>query len=774
LCESLATVVVLIVALALVAVFGHGLWLLFARMFGNSIESGTLPFWPERKMCPRCQSALRDPNACAVCNWPAMLPPKGGLAKALLQLRRQAMVFARIGLISEVQRQELMVSLGAGSPLVNEQPASATEPVADESISEVTWLDEDDLVPQAPAAITSAVVEPVPLQATSAPPDEAAVSFQPEERVRRYAASRQAAGVAMSEAPTIEPPPARRERLAVLLSAFLEERNVRWGELVGGLLIVCCSIALVISFWSEIAARPLMKFCLFNSVSAALFGAGFYTERHWKIYTTSRGILIIAILLVPLNFLAIAAFTDKSPPTDLLSLSGEATSLALFTALTYFAARVVTPDAAGLATVGVMLPSLLQLLTRRFVGPDAPPAVFYGLAAAPIAAYVGAAGLEVRRLARRPELQEVDANRLFMFLGVVTFAALLPLALLLHKMVDVSDTVHRLSPLAVLLGMPALATGVLFWKRRDEPTIATATTAGIAVGVFGALVMIAGLALAFPEPMRLVPTAVVNAAVFAFIAWWLAIPEAQLAAAVCLAIGWLIAHQALRGAVEWRQTDQSSLVHAALSASSGKALLPLSALFFAIAVAWRRAKRHADAFWWAVSAGAAAAGSLALTFGFGFGRAGDPYRVTSFFALYALVVLAAAIKTDRLVAAWAGAILVLAAFLQAITFDGVPHPALAEPWTFTLLACATTALVGRVAISRSTCHRNLAQVLWEAALVASFAAVLTAAWHARQMPWDSLARYSAWLAFIWFALSLAGELRVLWPASQIALAVAVF
>ena len=113
----------------------------------------------------------------------------------------------------------------------------------------------------------------------------------------------------------------RRSETAVpvsrLLAAFMEEKNIRWGELVGGLLIVGCSIALVISFWSEIAARPLLKFGLFNGVTAALFGAGLYTDRRWKIHTTSHGVLMIATLLVPLNFLAIAAFTQASPPTDL-------------------------------------------------------------------------------------------------------------------------------------------------------------------------------------------------------------------------------------------------------------------------------------------------------------------------------------------------------------------------------------------------------------------------------------------------------------------------
>jgi hypothetical protein len=69
LCELIATVVVVVGALALIAVLGHGLWLAAASLFGGG-ETRTLPRWADRRFCPRCQSALREPNVCGVCNWP--------------------------------------------------------------------------------------------------------------------------------------------------------------------------------------------------------------------------------------------------------------------------------------------------------------------------------------------------------------------------------------------------------------------------------------------------------------------------------------------------------------------------------------------------------------------------------------------------------------------------------------------------------------------------------------------------------------------------------
>src|SRR5205823_4901534 len=100
--------------------------------------------------------------------------------------------------------------------------------------------------------------------------------------------------------PTPVPAPAPSQRLLTLLAAFLEQKNIRWGEIVGGLLIVGCSLALVLSFWSSIAERPLLKFGLFTGVTAMLFALGDHAERRWRLPTTALGLLVIATLLTPL------------------------------------------------------------------------------------------------------------------------------------------------------------------------------------------------------------------------------------------------------------------------------------------------------------------------------------------------------------------------------------------------------------------------------------------------------------------------------------------
>ena len=87
----------------------------------------------------------------------------------------------------------------------------------------------------------------------------------------------------------------------------MEEKNILWGELVGGLLIVGCSIALVITLWGTLEETlPFFPFWIFTGITLALSGAGSYTFHHWKLETTSRGLLVISLLLVPLNLLVLA------------------------------------------------------------------------------------------------------------------------------------------------------------------------------------------------------------------------------------------------------------------------------------------------------------------------------------------------------------------------------------------------------------------------------------------------------------------------------------
>src|SRR6185437_3793268 len=162
----------------------------------------------------------------------------------------------------------------------------------------------------------------------------------------------------------VEPPrPSRPPRRPVpeVLASFMEENNIRWGELIGGLLIVGCSVALVISFWAGITQRPWLQFSVFTAVTAAFFGLGLYTEHRWRLPLTSRGVLLIATLLVPLNFLAFAALSSGTVPGP-LTLGAEIVAFALFAYLVWQAGKVIAPFWPELLTAGTCATSACLLI----------------------------------------------------------------------------------------------------------------------------------------------------------------------------------------------------------------------------------------------------------------------------------------------------------------------------------------------------------------------------------------------------------------------------
>src|SRR5262245_11840768 len=148
-----------------------------------------------------------------------------------------------------------------------------------------------------------------------------------------------------------EPFPRRPRRgLARALAAFMEERNIFWGELLGGALLVGCSIALIITLWDALTHNPLFKFGTFVGADAAVLGAGLYTLRRWKLEVASRGLLLLSLLLAPVALLGMTVATGAPSRLD---LPVQIASVAALGLLAHRAGRVLVPEGAWLAAVAV-------------------------------------------------------------------------------------------------------------------------------------------------------------------------------------------------------------------------------------------------------------------------------------------------------------------------------------------------------------------------------------------------------------------------------------
>jgi hypothetical protein len=531
-----------------------------------------------------------------------------------------------------------------------------------------------------------------------------------------------------------------------------------------------------------------LQFVLFNGVTAALFGVGMYTERRWKIHMTSRGLLVIATLLVPLNFLALAAFTQASPPTDWLPITGEVGSLVVFALLVLMAGRILAPGDAALLVVGVMTPCLMQLLVRRFAGPPMSLGALYGLAGPVVAVYLGSACLAVCRrwMTNGGSLAEIEAHRVLLLLGLVSAAAIMPLALLLYFAPPARTTLHWLSPLVSLCGLPALLTGLLFWRRMTDQAFSGLQTAGIGVGALGAMLMCAAVVLAWPDPATLLPTALATAAAMWGVAIWFGIPAAHVPAAIAAAAAAIVVFYVVRGDVGWTVDAAAPLKNALLSATTGYVLMPVAAVFAGIAWWLRGVRRDEASFMYGLVTAVTAAASLALGFWFGFGRQGDPQNITWLLVIYAVGALAAGVVLGRVDAARGGAAILLAAAVQCVVFRYGTAWRLEQPWVTALLAHATlmavgcgalvTIVAGRMRVPSAMWAARFADVLraliWSA-VVTSAAAAIWLVTTVRSAPAHALAIHLAWLGAVWVTLAVLSASPAIFTASQVALVLAI-
>lgn len=574
-------------------------------------------------------------------------------------------------------------------------------------------------------------------------------------------------------APAQPPAPAvPRRSWSDWLAAFMEERNMRWGELVGGLLIVCCSIALVVSFWSEIAERPWLKFLLFNGVTGALFGVGFHSEHRWRLKTTSQGLLLISSLLVPLNFLAISAMTRTDASTGPILLAGEALSAALLGTALYYAGRVLLDRGAGWFAAGVLLPSLAQLLIRRYAGPQMSIASLGALAALPLTAYWSVNGWQVGRAFRAGPLGERPTTSLLKTLGVTSFATILPLALLLVRSGQPLAAARDLSLGICALGLPALAVGLLIWRRLAESEATGYRVAGTSVAIFGGLISLVGVAVTWPDPQGLLIAAMFEFVLFTGIAWAFGVPVGHIPAAICATLAYLLGLALITGKLE-PHAGARELIDALISGRSGAWLVGLVAAYgIAAGGAQRLAAIHFRTL--AGITGIVAALSVALVSWFGFARAGDPLGAGWVYLTYALAAIALTLRASDRRMPQVASLLLLAASVQLVGFrfaDFLALPVITSLVAYSAASVAIGSAARRFALTQP--DAPFLEVQWRSALTASIVAAL---WLFARVPETGLGeQFWLWgiLAATWFAIAVGAGWLPVGTLAQAGLGVAV-
>ena len=735
-----------------VIVGGHYVWVFLAKVLRGGRPAGSsspspAPAYQRPTRCPHC-GHISIPPVCASCGRDKRTDARSARTEDLVATRRQLNRFREQGLLDDMTHRRLLEAID----------------------NERERLTGTAAPPAAPSTVTpTATPPPRPV-----PPPAQTPSATPPPLVTRPPQAPLAPSPVPPPRPAPPPPAEPRRPLSDVFASFMAERNIRWGELVGGMLIVLSSIALVINFWSQIAQTPVIKFFIFTGVTAALFGVGLYTEHRWKLPTTSRGILIIATLLVPLNYLAIAAFAEAPSVNSVMVISGEIVALLLFTALVFYAGRVITSIWPALLTVGVVGSAASQFIVRRLADPQMSQWTIWALGLLCLAGYAIASGWMIVVARRWRAIGSAKSTAMFMLIGSGLFAAVLPLGLLTFKSGSIASGLRQAAPIVTLYGLPLLVSGLILWQKVHTPKLVISRTAGAAIAVVGALILLVSVGLGWPHPSQMLPTAVLVCIVLTIVAVVRPVPAAHLLAVGCGVLAYLLAFhwwrtEGISGHVE----QAGDLARALLSGRSGQALVWLFIALSGACTLLERLRRRPDLIFYAVATAAVAVVSIVLITWHGFLRT-DELGATWIYAFYAVVAFVSARLVRRSAASWAGAALLLAAVAQGVyCHRDALH--LTDPWTVALLGYATLTAAGAVAVSLAGAQwRDLyrAPLMW-AALAASIGAAVLLLVNMSVAGALPLWIRTLWLAGVWLVLAYLRSSAVLFSSFQVAMYVTV-
>ncbi|MEZ6117401.1 MAG: hypothetical protein R3C28_12605 [Pirellulaceae bacterium] len=700
------------IVVLLVTLIGHGFWLVLAALW-HMIS-------PRTFRCQVCAGVLQH-GRCLQCGWSGAFPNPDQPLELTRHILRQA--YAQ-GLIDKQQLDSISqavtcVIVSPDSLDTPSSPSSLVADVADERGSNQSIVASPQKLSKPNWSKTTPRLSPATNRPTQRNHQTNRTGHRPSrahnQSNRRPTCARRrirfAAAAVVAEpvesAQLTEPPKPKRSFNEVF-AAFMEEKNIRWGEVVGGLLIVSCSIALVVSFWTQIAAMPLLKFGVFTGVTAALFGVGLHASHRWKLPTTSQGVLMIAMLLVPLNFLALASFTDAQQ-VSAATVVGEMISLGIFSFCGYHAAKVLTPKTPALTTCIVASLSVFHLLVRRFVpvetnqlttlGIYVPAISIYALSVLP-AYWQHRANSDSNPDDLPQNLPSSDdANltvrlaEIWKGLGLATFAFVLLTSFLVLRSNDAQGTLQAISPVSSLMAMPLLLTGMIVGRMASVRRLSAEVIAATSVGLLGVLVLLSGCVLSVPRPSMMILTSCLSGAVLLGLGQAVRIRQTHYASGAMWAAAATLLGLVVRGQIQWNANSLRLLLDAILSAETGFLLTGVAVVFAALFIVLRRMGKPTFADIYGHLSGVAAAIGFLFVTGFGFGRIESATSVCLLYVLYAAGCYVAAHVSGRRWLEGVGATLLTLASAQAIAFPVEPHWGWAAAWSLAAAVASTVLYV---------------------------------------------------------------------------------
>ncbi len=716
-----------LIVLVLVTVVGHLIWLAVAAMISAVSGAAAPPADRPRRPYRYCPACGAEPNEgdrdCPRCD----LDLDGRLAHQLHRVHvaeKEVRTLLECSQIDRATAEEVLHKLSVrgrdlqGLPATKSPTPPRARPVGQPVAPPVAPADAVELVPppESEAVPASPAVEPAPLPIPEPIPEPVPAALEP--------------------IPPVEPAPPKPRR-----GNFLEEHNILWGELVGGLLIVGCSIALVVTLRQTLEAIPYFRFLLSAAVTLALFGAGQYTLHRWKLTGTSRGMLVISMLLTPLTLLLLAApFTEGTQ--GVADIAVKIAALAAFVGVVRTSGRDLIGtehlpgpvDRRWLLSLAVVGAAGTQLLPTNLALGWLPFACF----AVACGATLG--GLSWYHPSRREEpITDKSGTALLMFVGMAAFALITAWGLYVVR--EKEQMASRLAALAVplaLAGIPIIEAGVLVLRRVASNGL---RAMGTAVALTGFVTITSGLALAWPNPLALLLVSAATGLFLTRVAFREKLPWVQVGSLSLLAFAVVLAFHGVAG--NWTAAAGSAhdwLLFKLDSSESGAVLVGFALVLALLAELLARRESPQTASY---AAGALCVGLLGLLF-VSWNGVSQPTLATYVHFAGALGLLASNVRWKHRVLAHSGLWLILAGTLWALWWQA---PRQAPLWGF-VLACESL-MFALSAVALRGAHGGATALLRRAARDVSFAACVLAVVIAA----SSLTLESKWHTGTLFALA---------------------
>lgn len=723
--EILAFLVGVGCVLVLVALVGHGLWVVGVALLRGVFRGRELPYVP-----PARSLETRDELDATCRQLERMLARRELSLEEYDRLRdRIDATYARFRVLAPPRGRQPAVETAAEialrsvttKPEFDQRPATVVPQGAVEQASAGSLAEEGivfaEIVASPPAGPPRADAA---YDSAAAPAPFCAVPVTTESHDVPAAESpfHAPSPFDFEDAPAVHP----ARPLAEILTSFMLEKNIRWGELISGMLIVGSAVGLVVSLREELQRTiPYFPALLFMLVTAAIHGAGAYTLRKWNLKATSRGVLTIGLLLVPLNFLAACLLGGQREVTDAWFLLAMGVGVVGFTVMTYFSCRHLLERHWWTAFVPIMASSIWQVVIHR-TAEGASNWGLQALAAVPVIGFLaGNLGLHAGS-SRRAQRSEQDYERTLLTLGLSFFALVTAFALLLMTAAELRPALSQLSIAVALVASVWVSAGLLVQRSCEEDAKEATKTfriVGTSLVLFGGFVSVAALALAWPQPPLLVAAAVIGFLILSLAAERGSAPVLHVGGLLNLAVAavvgshWMAGDYA--GPADGDPTPLSSLVRAhldtLLTATTSFALT--SVTLIAAVFAWlggssaRRGSATSRPYFVGTAALLAVLSIVvAGVTGFVKGGVSDLHVATGILFFYALAAILAGVWAGGRYLLRAGEGLLLVAFLHGLVAntslrEQLPWPQLTQltAWLAALLAHGVTCAAGALLVS---------------------------------------------------------------------------